>query len=165
MKKLTINRNIFEKIWVAFGSVLLLTMSLFFASIFHLFYIKYLPVTQFLLMFFLGPLSIFIIPGFFIYTSFKIHSKRFLSVFSFAVTLCWILDVFWMINGWAYGIRHQGLNFLINSIFENGILFLLLYVLISIYCKWRRVFLLHFAVLLFFITLSLFAFPWLGERM
>ena len=100
---------------------------------------------------------------FFIYASINIHKKYFFSIFVSLVTFCLGLEVYWMKRGWSYGLHYQGLEFLHHSITKNIIFFSLIYILTGIYCKTRNVTFLHVAILLFCATISVVAYPWLGE--
>lgn len=100
---------------------------------------------------------------FFIYASINIHKKYFFSVFLGLVTFCLGLEVYWVKRGWSYGLHYQGLDFLHHSIVKNIVYFSLIYILMGIYYKTRNMAFLHVAILLFCITVSIVAFPWLGE--
>lgn len=100
---------------------------------------------------------------FFIYASINIHRKYFFSILVSLVTFCLGLEVYWMKRGWSYGLHFQGIEFLHHSIFKNIFFFSLIYILMGIYYKTRNMIFLHAAILLFCVTISIVAFPWLGE--
>lgn len=100
---------------------------------------------------------------FFIYASINIHKKYFFSIFISLVTFCLGLEAYWMKRGWSYGLHYQELEFLYHSIAKNIICFSLIYILTGIYCKTRNIIFLRAAILLFCVTISVVAYPWLGE--
>ncbi len=74
-----------------------------------------------------------------------------------------ILDVYCFYTGWDYGIRYQGIKFLYHSVIKNIILFLMIYLFVWLYYIKRYRIFLHIALLIFCVTISIIAFPWLGE--
>lgn len=100
---------------------------------------------------------------FFIYASINIRKKYFFPIFSALITFCMFFDIYWFKRGWHYGAQFQGLDFIHHSIVKNIICFFSLYVFIGIYYKSRNIVFLHMALLLFCATISVVAYPWLGE--
>lgn len=164
MENSTISNSLLKKIWMIFGASLLFTMTIFFAGIFDMEYIKYLAAWQFLMLF-IWPFSGVIIPGLFIFSSIKAYKKYFLPTFVSVVTFTMFLDIYWISSGWKYGLNYQGINFLSYSVIANSIAFVLIYALLGTYYKTKKIIYLQPAILFFFITISVIAFPWLGERM
>ena len=120
-------------------------------------------VLQFLLLFHGKFFSFFIIPIFFLILSFFMKKKHY-SVFIFSLTtLSLVINFSWIIYSWPFGIEYQGYFFTIIMTIINFFCFFTIYVSILYFKKTRRVFYLYFATLLLLTTLSLFAFPWLGE--
>ncbi len=103
--------------------------------------------------------------AFFIYASLNVHRKYFSSIFLGLVTLCAGLEAYWTTCNWHYGVKFQGLDFIHHSIVKNIICFLSIYILMGIYYKSRNTIFFHAAILLFCVTISIVAFPWLGESM
>lgn len=103
--------------------------------------------------------------AFFIYASLNVHRKYFPSIFLGLVTLCAGLEAYWTTCNWHYGVKFQGLDFIHHSIVKNVICFLSIYILMGIYYKSRNTIFFHAAILLFCVTISIVAFPWLGESM
>lgn len=143
MKNLTIEKNILENIWIAFGSLILFTISLPYLFIFASFF----------------PLA------FFIFASIKTEKRYFFLVFFLLVTLCALCNFFWIYNNWSYGLKYQRQAFLHHSLTQNIICFAIIYIFMGIYYKTRNALFHHPAILLFCVTLSIVAFPWLGETM
>ncbi|MES2204520.1 MAG: hypothetical protein V4496_04780 [Pseudomonadota bacterium] len=216
MKKITINPIVARRVWVAFGSLLLLRMSMFFQwtlgpflyfdeqhpaypYVFGRCFPFVLSIVCFFLayhqtgkkyIFFLSCSIAMLIIGitfasmnvefvwliisfsfafnflpliFFIYAAINIHREYFPCIFLALTTLCAGLEAYYTKISLHYGVQFQGINFIHHSIVKNIIFFSLIYILTGIYCKTRNIAFLHVAILLFCITISIVAFPWLGE--
>ena len=176
----------FSKIvWIIFGSILLFTLSIFFQAmispIWHSGHFRLSPfpfLLSSILYFFLGrsetfatlfPLSVILnglLPLFiFIIGSLNVHKKYFFLTFILLATAFAIYDVVFFYRGWGGGLHYQGLQFLQYSMINAITYFVLIYSLIGAYCMTRRAIFLHMALLLFCVTITSIAFPWLGECM
>lgn len=185
MKHILMNSNMIKNTWIVFGGILLFTMSPFFQSFVYPFWYsingksfpaftlltaRYLstPFTfnrEILTTVFMFSLVVFnFFPlGLFLQGSLTIKNKLFYRIFFTLVTITLFFDFFYFYNFWCDGLHTQGKKFLYNTAIKNIFYFLSVGIFIGLYYTKKNVALLHVALLIFCITISIIAFPFLGR--
>jgi len=107
--------------------------------------------------------SFFFLPSCFIILSIFFRRKNYINFFTMLVSMLMVLDIVWILHSWQGGIRYQKPHFTIGVAIENGLCFFIIYLTIAAYYKWRKCAFLYFSALILCLTLTFFAFPWLGE--
>lgn len=169
MRSLTV-----EKILIIFGALLLFLVSPYVSSIFPLIPHVHMPskianiafpgnITLILIPILLKDGAFFFLPGCFIILSLFFHKKNYIYFFIGLVSILMALDIAWIIITWHGGIKHQKIDFVIAVVAENGLCFSVIFALIAAFHKWSEFLFLYFSALLLCLTLTFFAFPWLGE--
>lgn len=184
MKKICITKNVFKKLWLFSGVILLLCLSLpgqiFFAHYFH-FHIQCFPVFPFLMT---GILSypfgreffgVIMVPSiiifslfpliFFIYGTIQSNKKSFLIAFIVLTTIIMLIDTFFFCANWNGAIHYQGKEYLYRAALRSSASFLAIYLFIIAYFMKRNSIFLHIALIIFCIIVLTIAFPWLGESL
>lgn len=185
MKKLRLNQELIKKIWIAFGAILLFMMSPFFQCFIYPFWYNIdgqsFPAFSLLTAKYLsypfsfsrqGWLTVFMFAlvtfnffpfGLFLYGSLKIRKNLFFSVFFTLVTVTLLLNISYFYRFWGDGLHIQGGKFLHNAVIKNALYFSFIGIFMGLYYIKRNYALLHVALLLFCVTLSIVAFPFLGR--
>lgn len=110
---------------------------------------------------FIGIGSILLLPFLYIALSWLIGHRNHLRVLFSIITLLMLLDLSWFIVGWPTGMWQQ--KHLTIIAIENILCFLTFYTLIFLGNRYKNTHLIHLATLLFFFSLYLVMFPWVGE--
>ena len=183
MNTIRLIKNPFKKLWLSIGVILLLFLSLPGQALlakFFCFHITSLPGLPFFMTGILSypfgrnfftsiavPSLIFFsfLPLiFFIYGTLKANKRSFLIVFITFTALIMLFNLFLFCSNWSRAIHYHGIDFLYHSVVKNIVSFLAIYLLIAAYFVKRRPIFLHIALLFFCVTISIVAFPWLGEN-
>lgn len=185
MKHVLMSSSIIKNIWIVFGVILLFTMSPFFQFFIYPFWYnidgqsfpafalltaRYVSTPfafnrESLATVFMFALVIFnLFPlGLFLQGSLKIQNKFFFRILFSLVVITLFFDIFYFYNFWNYGLHAQGKKFLYDTVLKNILYFLSVGILIGFYCIKRNTVFLHVALLIFCITISTTAFPFLGR--
>jgi hypothetical protein len=176
------SKKLFKVLWVSIGVLVLLWLSLpgkaFFEHYFDL-HIRYLPGFPFFMTGIIASpfgrefFGIIFVPLIIIFSFFPtilfflgsliVNKKLFMLFYVCFITLIMLLDIYCFISGWSYGFRYQGKDFLYQSLAKNSVSFLAIYLLLGAYFVKRHSVFLHISLLIFCVTISTIAFPWLGE--
>ena len=137
--------------------------SMFFEEIFHFSLFEIINIFQFVLAITFGEYSILILPTMFIILS-LFYAKKWYPVFlSILSGITAILSAIWICISLSHGIEYQGMSWVLFICLLDIGLFSGIFYLIKLSNKYKKKHYLYFATLIFFITLSLVAFPWFGE--
>lgn len=169
-----INLTRIEKIIITCGAITLFFISPYISSIFPFIAYVNLPgkimgielpasVLTILIPLLFRQMAPFFLPGLFVVLSIFSYRKNYIYFFTSLVSIIVFLDIVWIWHSWSGGIKHQGAYFAMIVAVENSICFLLIYACIALFYKFKNITLLFLAALLLCITLTFFAFPWLGE--
>lgn len=164
----------FKKVTIILGAIFLFLISPYSSAIFPFIPHVHMPsvianivfpgnVTLILIPLLLREGALFFLPGCFVILSLFFHKKSYVHFFTGLVSLLMLLDIAWIIISWKSGVKYEKLDFAITVVVENGLCFFVIYSMIAAYYKWRKLLLLYFSLLFLCLTLTFFAFPWLGE--
>lgn len=122
-------------------------------------------LAQFMLLMLIGKFSSVLLPACYIVMSILSKKKYYPAGLLSMVTLFFVLDICFFIMMWPYGIKGQGETYTVLFSLLNLFCFYLIYNLVSQYKKEKKRIFIYLANFLFMLTLTLVAFPWIGESL